>query len=687
MIGRRYKVHKENVIDIFERYKYKRGDINDGVDIKFLEKRINTLKKGKFIVAVAGEVKAGKSTFINALLGAEILPSDVLQATSAIVEIFKSDSPYLKVKFADGHEEDLYVDTETHDIDRARKQLSEICKIDDRYREIPTTLIDEYIVDSEGSLTLSDDLIKVLEQRSGEHLQDKKGIIKLYISERTLDKIPVQIEFGYPLQWEFDELRIVDTPGVNALGGVQDISFKFLEEANAILFVHPIKPIESQSFRKFVEEVISNRSRETLFLILTHAGLYSNKEVERLHSEAKRLYRDLIPEERILVVDSLLKLIHIDLEKGVPVKVIRKDDRKKKILSSYREQAEEEGRDLKDVILEASRFNEVLSAIDRFSMRAPYMQLEEILEKIKEGYENQETQYSERIELLEMKKRNPQEFADEINRIYKALDEYKLVMNQTVEEIRTRYSGRHSSWQKDIETLKMEYAELIAESDSEESLRKNLTDGLNAVQDKINDFLKELTEKIRAALEITGKEFREEYRISAPKVDLEAIEEEAKASSYKEEIDDVPIILGGVGGAISGLVYALVRGILSGATVAAPVVGFIIGSLIGGGISSDKQVFDPKKYIEEFRVKCQKVFSDTVNELSNKLREISNNYLSLFLRKMKEAISERQEDLKRIRDEKLRNEEIIREIEELSNKKKDIEPEKRRCIEILEDIR
>ncbi len=666
MIGRRYKVHKENVIDIFERYKYKRGDINDGVDIKFLEKRINTLKKGKFIVAVAGEVKAGKSTFINALLGAEILPSDVLQATSAIVEIFKSDSPYLKVKFADGHEEDLYVGTETHDIDRARKQLSEICKIDDRYREIPTTLIDDYIVDSEGSLTLSDDLIKVLEQRSGEHLQGKKGIIKRYISERTLDKIPVQIEFGYPLQWEFDELRIVDTPGVNALGGVQDISFKFLEEANAILFVHPIKPIESQSFRKFVEEVISNRSRGTLFLILTHAGLYSNKEVERLHSEAKRLYRDLIPEERILVVDSLLKLIHIDLEKGIPVKVIRKDDRKKKILSSYREQAEEEGRDLKDVVLEASRFNEVLSAIDRFSMRVPYTQLEEILEKIKEGYENQETQYSERIELLKMKKRKPQEFANEINRIYKALEKYKLVMNQTVEKIKARYSGRHSSWQKDIETLKMEYAELISKSDSVENLRKNMIDGLNAIQSKIDEFSKELTKEIKAALEIAGKEFSEEYRISVLKVDLEAMENEAMINSYREEdiytkrpVDFWDVITLGIA--------RLLR-----------------ENRIKTGT---KRVFDREKFLGEFRAKCEGEFYNVVNGLPNKSREMLDNYLSLFLRKMKEAISERQEDLKRIRDEKLRNEEIIREIEELSSKKKDIEPEKRRCIEILEDIR
>ena len=45
----------------------------------------------KFLLAIVGEVKAGKSTFINALLGEAILPYDALQATSEIVEIDKSD--------------------------------------------------------------------------------------------------------------------------------------------------------------------------------------------------------------------------------------------------------------------------------------------------------------------------------------------------------------------------------------------------------------------------------------------------------------------------------------------------------------------------------------------------------------------------------------------------------------------
>ena len=66
MIGKQYKAHKSNVIDLFHRYLEKRGNTDDGVDAKFLESRVRSLKNGKFTLAVAGEVKAGKSTFLNA---------------------------------------------------------------------------------------------------------------------------------------------------------------------------------------------------------------------------------------------------------------------------------------------------------------------------------------------------------------------------------------------------------------------------------------------------------------------------------------------------------------------------------------------------------------------------------------------------------------------------------------------
>jgi tRNA U34 5-carboxymethylaminomethyl modifying GTPase MnmE/TrmE len=662
MIGKQYKAHKDNVVDIFNNYNINRGDLNDGIDIKFLESRISSLKNGKFTLAVAGEVKAGKSTFINALLGAEILPSDVLQASSAIVEIFKSDKSFLKVKYAEGTEESIYDDLETPDINEAKERLHEICKISDEYRGIPTTLIDAYIVESNDKLKVDDVFIKQLEKQSGEHLQGKESIVSKYIEGRTKNIIPVEIDFGYPLKWDFDELRIVDSPGVNATGGVQDVSFGFFEEANAILFVHPIKPIESESFRKFVNSVISNRSKETLFLVLTHSGLYSDEEVKRLHTEAARLYKNIIPENRILIVDSLLKLIHSDLDSGTSVKEIRKTENKKKILSSYREQAEDEERELIDVVYESSRFEKMFVAIDEFSMKAPNFQLQEIMEKIKEGYEEQENQYTEKTERLKKKKKNPQEFDNEINRINQALDEYKLLTRETKEDFKYSYSGRHSNWQKDIDELKVKYPELITGSTTVESARKHTTDALNEVRYKVAAFSRELTKRLKDVLDKTGNSFKEQHKISIPKVDLEALEKEAKKSAYREK-DQYETHY-------ERHWYTL-----------------WLKETKHRRFVGTKKVFDDDQYLEGYKTQCNQAFYKIANDLPNKSKEVLELYLDLFSKKMDSVINERQRALEKEKDSKQSNEELIKEIELINGKKKAIQPEMSPLVEILEDIK
>ncbi len=662
MIGKQYKAHKDNVIDIFNNYIKKRGDLNDGINIKFLESRISSLKNGKFTLAVAGEVKAGKSTFINALLGAEILPSDVLQASSAIVEIFKSEKSFLKVKYADGNDESIFDNLETPDINEAKDRLHEICKISDEYRGIPTTLIDTYIVESNDKLTVDNVLIKQLEKLSGEDLQGKESIVSKYIAGRTKNIIPVEIDFGYPLKWDFDELRIVDSPGVNATGGVQDVSFSFFEEANAILFVHPIKPIESESFRKFVNSVISNRSKETLFLVLTHSGLYSDKEVERLHTEAARLYKNIIPENRILVVDSLLKLIHSDLDSGTSVKEIRKTENKKKILSSYREQAEDEERELIDVVYESSRFEKMFAAIDEFSMKAPNFQLQEILEKIKEGYEEQGNQYTEKTERLKKKKKNPQEFDNEINRINQALDEYKLLTRETKEDLKYSYSGRHSNWQKDIFELKVKHPELITGSTTVESARKHTADALNEVQNKVAAFSRELTERLKEVLYKTGHSFKKKHKISIPKVDLEALEKKAKKNAYREEET-----------------YEWRK-----KSIWKFWKWFDRDYKVKTGT---KEVFDDDQYLEGYKTQCNQEFYKIINDLPNKSKEVLELYLDLFSKEMDSVINERQKALGKEKDSKQSNEELIKEIELINGKKKAIQPEMSSLVEILEDIK
>jgi predicted GTPase len=68
------------------------------------------LKKNRFNLAVLGQTKRGKSTFINALLGARILPAGVLPITSVITRVTYGTAPSAEIHYLTGNSEKIAVE-------------------------------------------------------------------------------------------------------------------------------------------------------------------------------------------------------------------------------------------------------------------------------------------------------------------------------------------------------------------------------------------------------------------------------------------------------------------------------------------------------------------------------------------------------------------------------------------------
>src|SRR5215213_2639739 len=60
------------------------------------------LQANEYSVLVVGEAKRGKSTFVNALVGEDILPTDVDVATSQVFKISHSQREGYRLRFEDG---------------------------------------------------------------------------------------------------------------------------------------------------------------------------------------------------------------------------------------------------------------------------------------------------------------------------------------------------------------------------------------------------------------------------------------------------------------------------------------------------------------------------------------------------------------------------------------------------------
>ena len=134
----------------------------------------------KFLLAIVGEVKAGKSTFINALLGEAILPYDALQATSEIIEIDKSDKKEVRVAFANGTEQVVEDDLQTPENETV-PFLKKIAAVKDEYRDIPIVQVNKFLMDH-------------YDDEKGEAVFSEKELRDLLETRyRSLEDLPVSV--------------------------------------------------------------------------------------------------------------------------------------------------------------------------------------------------------------------------------------------------------------------------------------------------------------------------------------------------------------------------------------------------------------------------------------------------------------------------------------------------------------
>ena len=109
-----------------------------------IRSKAEKVKEDRFNIMIAGESKSGKSTFINAYLGVELLPMDVKQCTSSIVEIKYGTAFSVRATYADGRQKEITGDEEARDFLKANAAL------DDQYRDIPVPTINSEILVKSG---------------------------------------------------------------------------------------------------------------------------------------------------------------------------------------------------------------------------------------------------------------------------------------------------------------------------------------------------------------------------------------------------------------------------------------------------------------------------------------------------------------------------------------------------------
>lgn len=288
---------------------------------------------GFFTLAIVGKMSSGKSTFINALLGADVLPTGYFQTTSAITYIQHGDKPQVKIVFADGHETQ-YTDEDLHSV------LKQFVAVPEEYSSLP---INDLNILISGDKSWSE----ILQMKPGIEEKTKcpevdESLWKKYVQSHPKSVIAEEIFVYYPLDSDLHGWRIVDTPGIGAIGGIQDETKKLFSQkdshgnkiVDAIIFLQRGDDnVEDFSNVEFVENTfneLTNEAKERLFFILTHATsqkfrLHQEEILEKVQMLYGKPYH--IPKNRLTFVDSLLARFHQDvIRTNVDVQSIDPDD-------------------------------------------------------------------------------------------------------------------------------------------------------------------------------------------------------------------------------------------------------------------------------------------------------------------------------------------------------------------------
>lgn len=181
-----------------------------------------------FEVAIVGEFKRGKSTLINALLGQEVLPADVLPATATLNRVTYSEEPYVVVEYKDGTSEKV-------DINR-----------------------------------LSDYVTKLS-----------------YESEKKAETVKEATVY-YDTAFCKNHVDIIDTPGLNDDEQMTNVTMSILPEIDAAVFVISANSPFSQFEKEFLENKMLTSDLGRIIFAVNCFGTFSKEDEDRIVETVER---------------------------------------------------------------------------------------------------------------------------------------------------------------------------------------------------------------------------------------------------------------------------------------------------------------------------------------------------------------------------------------------------------------
>jgi non-ribosomal peptide synthetase component F len=203
--------------------------------VQIIDITVQKIEIDSFSIAVCGEFKRGKSTFINAILGEEILPADVLPTTATLNRVTYGSKPFVKIIFKDNEERNITVN----------KLVSFVTKLTPECEAVAASV--------------------------------KEAVIY------------------YPVNYCRNNVEIIDTPGLSDDENMTAVTLSVLEKADAAIMVtSALAPFGESEGHFLTQNLLTTDLNQIIFVVNQIDNFKRNQDIEKILNKVKQRIKGFI---------------------------------------------------------------------------------------------------------------------------------------------------------------------------------------------------------------------------------------------------------------------------------------------------------------------------------------------------------------------------------------------------------
>jgi GTPase SAR1 family protein len=250
-----------------------------------IEEEVERLGKGDFKISLVAPFSAGKSTFINAIIGKDLLSMDIRAETSVITKISYSENIKIEITY---HE-------------NSKKEIIDC--------------------DNEGNPITYESCRQILKNITT--VRDENNEVKIK-----------EVIVYCPLEICKDNVELIDTPGLFSRHEKHEsITNNILPQVNAVIFMIDPDSVGEEHFTDKIQNYVASAKNSNLeedgkhiFFVINKIDVFDPEDIEKSREELIEVLQDILRTPQIHEVSAYFGMVGKQLAAGdIDISAVQKD--------------------------------------------------------------------------------------------------------------------------------------------------------------------------------------------------------------------------------------------------------------------------------------------------------------------------------------------------------------------------